>query len=111
MNDKYLPDIYTFLEEVMKYPQIKIKFIKRDSTIRIMNCTLDFKQIPKIHQPKNINVPNIIQSMRKKKIIRMYDLDKNAWRSVPYDRVEWVDFIEFNERKTPIPKRYYKKIK
>ena len=59
-----------------------VKFIKANGSVRIMNFTLDFNSIPKQHHPKGKG--------KKGGAIAVFDIDKAGWRSVPYDRTQWV---------------------
>ena len=40
---------------------------------------------------KSVNIEKILSLIQKNKIMHVYDLNKKAWRSVPFDRVEWMD--------------------
>ncbi len=71
--------------------EAKVKFVKKDGTIRIMNCTLDFKRIPKTKHPKSVNMSNILKLMQKSGIIHVFDLEKKDWRSVPFNKVDWLE--------------------
>jgi len=68
-----------------------IKFKKVDGTDRLMKVTLDFKKIPIKQQPKNTNPKQIMKLIQHNKIIRVYDIDKKDWRSIPYERIEYID--------------------
>ena len=80
-----------FLSKIREEKEVTIKFIKKNGEERVMKVTLDFTRIPKRDQPKSINLPKILKLLYDKKIIHVYDLGKNAWRSVPYDSVEWLE--------------------
>lgn len=80
-----------FLDKVRSEKYVTIKFQKKDGSERIMKCTLNFDVIPKKHWPKSINLSKILKEVTKKKILHVYDLDKSSWRTVPYDRVEWLE--------------------
>jgi len=81
-----------FWEKLYEDKEAKVKFNKKDGTIRIMKCTLDFARIPKEDQPKRpLNIAKVLRLMQKSKIIHVYDLEKKAWRSVPFDRVDWME--------------------
>lgn len=71
---------------------VTVKFQKKtDGTVRIMRCTLDFNRIPKKDHPdKNINLGKILKLMQKSKIIHVYDLDKGGWRSIPFNKAEYL---------------------
>ena len=80
-----------FWNKIYEAKEIMIKFRKKDGTTRIMKATLDFTKIPREHFPKqNINIPNIIKNLQKNKIVRVYDLENKGWRSVPVDKVEYL---------------------
>lgn len=81
----------TFWKKVYDEKEVVIKFVKQDKTIRIMRCTLDFTKIPKKDHPKGVNIENILRLIQKNKIMHVYDLDSKGWRSVPFNRVEWMD--------------------
>jgi len=80
-----------FWKKVYEEKDVIIKFTKADQSQRIMRCTLDFKQIPKKDHPKSVNIQNILKLIQTNKIMHVYDLDKKGWRSVPFNRVEYMD--------------------
>jgi hypothetical protein len=80
-----------FWKKVYDEKEVIIRFTKKDKSNRIMKCTLDFTKIPKKDQPKSVNIQQILKLIQKNKIMHVYDLNKKAWRSVPFDRVEWMD--------------------
>ena len=90
-----------FWKKVYDEKEVIIKFEKQNGISRIMRCTLDFKKIPKQDHPKGVNIENILRLIQKNKIMHVFDLDKKGWRSVPFDRVEWMD--------TPNRRYYVKK--
>ncbi len=69
----------------------RIKFQKKDGTTRFMLCTLDFQKIPAVDHPKKVNLPNILRLMQNSGILHVYDLEKKAWRSVPFNTVEYME--------------------
>ncbi len=80
-----------FWKKVYDEKEVIIRFTKKDKSNRIMKCTLDFEKIPKKDHPKSVNIQRILTLIQKNKIMHVYDLNKKAWRSVPFDRVEWMD--------------------
>jgi len=80
-----------FWERLNEDKEAKIKFVKKDGTIRIMKCTLDFTKIPKKDHPKKVNIPQILKLMKNSGIMHVYDLEKKGWRSVPFERVDWME--------------------
>jgi hypothetical protein len=89
-----------FLKKLRSEQEVVIKFIKKDGNTRLMRCTLDFKKIPKENLPKGVNLPQILNLIQKN-ILRVYDLDVSGWRSIPFDRTEWLE--------TPTKQRFYMK--
>jgi len=80
-----------FLEIIRAEDEVTIKFRKKeDNSERIMRCTLNFNNIPKDKHPKEVNLVKILKLLNKHKILHVYDLDKKDWRSVPFDRAEWL---------------------
>jgi len=80
-----------FWERLNVDKEATVKFVKKDGTIRIMKCTLDFTKIPKKDHPKKVNIPQILKLMKNSGIMHVYDLEKKAWRSVPFERVDWME--------------------
>lgn len=80
-----------FWEKLYATKEAKVKFVKKDGTIRIMKCTLDFSRIPKTQYPKDVNMPKILKLMQTSGIIHVYDLEKKDWRSVPFKQVDWLE--------------------
>ena len=80
-----------FWEKLYAADEAKVKFVKKDGTIRIMHCTLDFKKIPTSKHPKSVNMPKILKLMQNSGIIHVFDLEKKDWRSVPFRQVDWLE--------------------
>jgi len=79
-----------FLDKIKVEKMVIVKFIKKDGTDRTMHCTLDFSKIPKDKHPKGIDLPKILKLINNSHILKVYDLEKNDWRSVPFDRVDYL---------------------
>jgi WYL_2, Sm-like SH3 beta-barrel fold len=94
-----IPSAIIFWDKVLKEPEVYIKFEKKDGSTRYMRCTLNFSKIPEKDHPKGVNISKIFKLMREQGIIHVYDLDKKAWRSVPFERVDWLE--------TPSDKKRY----
>ena len=77
-------DLLTFLKETV----LIIRFRKKDKTLRLMKCTLNEKDIPKSKLPKNTNIKNVVKNINENKIIHVFDIEKNDWRSLPINRIE-----------------------
>jgi hypothetical protein len=98
-----------FWQKIYDEREATVKFTKLDGTTRYMRFTLDFTKIPKKDHPKKVDLVQIMKKMNDQGIIHVYDLDKMAWRSVPFERAEWVEFNEDRSQperfKLQIPKR------
>ena len=79
-----------FLKLIKSEKEILVKFTKKDGTDRIMKCTLDFTRIPKDQHPKGVDLEKILTKIKKDKILSVYDLDKKDWRTIPFDRLEYL---------------------
>ena len=88
-----------FWQKIYDEREATVKFVKKDGTIRIMRFTLDFSKIPKDKHPKKVDLVQIMKTMNEKGIIHVFDLDKNGWRSIPFETVDWVEFSK--DRKEP----------
>ena len=97
--------IENFIElyDQIKKDEVTIKFEKKDKTIRFMRCTLNYDIIPEGNRIKTVNISNILKLIENSKLIHVYDLDNNGWRSIPFERTKWL--------KTSEKKKYYVEIK
>ena len=95
MAEDLLTSIIDVLDRIRDAGVVKVKFTKKDGTERIMKCTLDFDQIPNEHKPKKVDVSQILKLAKNAKIVHVFDLEKIGWRSIPLDRVEWLDVDNF----------------
>ena len=87
-----------FWQKIYDEREATVKFVKKDGTIRIMRFTLDFTKIPKAKHPKKVDLVNILKSMNEKGYIRVYDLDKEDWRTIPFETADWVEFTKDREQ-------------
>lgn len=78
----YITNDSTFRTLIQGVTKATVKFIKADNTVRVMNFTLDFNKIPDKFHPKG--------GMKKGGAIAVFDIDKAGWRSIPYDRTDWL---------------------
>jgi predicted RNA-binding protein with RPS1 domain len=68
---------------------VRVKFTKQDGTEREMLCTQNLNQIPENHHPKG-SYSNITSSTN----IKVFDLEKNDWRSFNEDTVKHFHIVE-----------------
>jgi len=79
------------LLKLLKSNEAIIDFIKKDGSRRIMKATLDFNRIPKKSRPKSIDVSKILEILSKRRVIRVFDVEKSDWRSVNLDTIKNVN--------------------
>lgn len=83
-----------FYQKIKEAKEVSVKFRKQDGSMRIMKCTLDFDKIPNSKRPKDVNMAKILNLIQKYGMIHVYDLDKGDWRTVPFEKSEWVETPE-----------------
>ena len=93
MPGDIITNVTDFLRLIHSEDEVIIKFKKQDKTTRIMRCTLNFDKIPKQDRPKEINLPKILELLNTKKMLHVYDLEKHGWRSVLFEKVEWIETL------------------
>jgi len=91
LDSEVIVSAIQFWKKVYDEKDVTIRFIKKDGSPRIMRCTLDFKKVPEKDKPKGVDIQNILKLIQKSKIIHVYDLEKKGWRSVPFERVEYME--------------------
>ena len=91
MEQESITSAIDFLKIIKSEKKVTVKFEKKDGTIRLMECTLDFDQISKEKKPKGVNLMQILSKIQKSKILSVFDLGKQEWRSVPFDRLEYIE--------------------
>lgn len=65
---------------------IRVLFVKKDGTERILIGTSNLSLIPKVDHPRSSD-RTVAKGVR-----RVYDLEIGEWRSVPLDRIkEWTE--------------------
>jgi hypothetical protein len=94
MAEGVIKNAIEFLERIRSEDEVTIKFRKKNNEERIMRCTLNFAKIPEEKHPKDVNLAKILKLLDQHKIVHVYDLDKRDWRSVPFDRAQWLETTE-----------------
>lgn len=94
-NTDAITSAIDFLQKISEEDVVIVKFTKLDGSTRIMKCTLNFARIPKEHKPKGISLKDILLQIKKNKILRVYDIEKMGWRTVPFERTE---YLKTNDR-------------
>lgn len=90
MPDSTVQTAIDFLKKIKAEDFVTIRFRKKDGTMRVMKCTLKFDKIPDDNKPKSVDLPQILKLLDNN-VLHVYDVEKKAWRSVPFNRVQWVE--------------------
>jgi len=91
MSETTIDNAIQFYQKIKAEDEVTVKFRKLDGAVRIMRCTLDFDKIPNNKKPKDVNMGSIFSLVQNHGIVHVFDLDKKDWRSVPFERSEWVE--------------------
>ena len=85
--------IRDWVKSLLHVTEVTIEFLKADGTLREMRCTLNPDKLPApvVTGP----VDGIVKESKQRKqpdehSLRVFDLDKNEWRSFRFDRLQKV---------------------
>lgn len=92
-------EIRAWVKGLLVTSEITVDFVKADGTERSMRCTLDSSRIPTKPAPaaivgsSTVNLDGLIESKKPRKqsdphSVRVYDTEKNEWRSFRFDRLQ-----------------------
>ena len=86
--------IRDWVRSLLQQGPATVVFTKADGTDREMRCTLDHSQIPET-PTKPVPVDGIVQESKPRKApdvhsLRVFDLDKQEWRSFRFERLRKV---------------------
>jgi hypothetical protein len=84
--DRNDPEFKQWLLEVIREDGATVTFTKKDGTPRKMNCTLVPTDIPEDKKPKTEGVEYSDEA------VRVFDTDKQDWRSFRWDSLTRVEF-------------------
>lgn len=87
MEIKNLKEFYNILRT---NEEIYVLFRKKDKSMRYMTATIDFNKIPDPKKPKETNNKRINEDI-KKGYVHVYDLEKEGWRIINYNTLQWVE--------------------
>jgi hypothetical protein len=107
MSRSNLPDISVLRAQLSKNRAARITFTKADGTERVMYATLNSLYLERFgayngkKAPKEVDESNpFAEQDRKEREERLrqtnltvWDIEKNAWRSVRYETIQSFDFI------------------
>lgn len=83
---KHAKPQYTSLRDALQHESVRVRFTKADGSKRTMNCTTDINAIP----DEFLNVASDKPLRVDPKLYKVFDLDKQAWRSFREERIiDW----------------------
>jgi len=91
ISSTIIKTVLDFYMKVRGEDEVWIKFKKKDGSDRIMNCTLNFDKVPTTKRPKDVNLQRILELIQKHKLMNVFDLEKQDWRSIPFSRVVYLE--------------------
>mgnify|MGYP003337753089 FL=1 len=82
-----------WVRSLLQKTPITVSFVKADGTVRDMRCTLNWDLIPADKHPGQPPVDGIVRESRQRKepdehSLRVFDLDKQEWRSFRFERLK-----------------------
>jgi hypothetical protein len=98
-DDLAKEQIRTWVKQLLTNSEVTVTFTKADGTDREMLCTLDHSRIPvSVAKPVSTTAPvdGIVRESKKPRkepdphSIRVFDLDKQEWRSFRFERLKKV---------------------
>ena len=89
LNDVGEKMLHEWLKDVLVNFPLTVTFTKVDGTLRVMKCTLEESKIPKVEIKENAKPRKVSDST---KALRVFDLDKNEWRSFTIKNITKIEF-------------------
>jgi hypothetical protein len=77
--------VKTDLRSLLQVAEVEVIFTKADGSTREMRCTTDMARIPEDKQPAGTS--KVADSRHDPKLFKVFDLDKQDWRSFREERV------------------------
>lgn len=87
--------IRDWVKSLLQKGTVTVTFTKADGTVRDMKCTLDWLAIPLEKHPGQPSVDGIVKESKQRKepdphSLRVFDVEKQEWRSFRFDRLQKV---------------------
>ena len=83
-DDKERKVFVKWLNEHLRFGEVKVTFVKKGGELREMRCTLNPEQVPQVEK-KTERIKEVNED-----VCPVYDLDKQSWRSFRYDSIKEV---------------------
>lgn len=89
ITDELEPKLHKWLKGVLVSTTATVTFTKVDGTERVMKCTLESEKIPKVEIKEDAKPRKQSDST---KALRVFDLEKNEWRSFTIKNIKRIEF-------------------
>lgn len=94
LSNDYTDEVaQNWLKSLLHTTIVEVKFEKVDGTIRDMKCTLRTDLLP---PPEEVEENDDSEEKPKRKVspdvLRVWDLEKEAWRSFRWDKIKSISF-------------------
>ncbi len=81
-----------WIKSLLQKQSVTVEFTKSDGSNRTMLCTLNWETIPESHWPNGtmdiVSAKKPLRETKEPEALRVFDLDKQEWRSFRYDRLK-----------------------
>lgn len=90
-DDEGKEEIRKWVKSLLQVADVDVEFTKSDGSVRQMKCTLNGEKLPPVPTPVG-PVDGIVKESKQRKApdpesIRVFDIDKQEWRSFRFDRL------------------------
>ena len=88
IDDRVEPMLHAWLKSMLAVTEATITFTKVDGTERVMKCTLESSKLPVVELKEDAKPRKQSDST---KALRVFDLEKQEWRSFTIKNIKRVD--------------------
>lgn len=89
VTDELEPKLHEWLRGVLVSTTATVTFTKVDGTERVMKCTLEADKLPVVELKEDAKPRKQSDST---KALRVFDLEKNEWRSFTIKNIKRIEF-------------------
>lgn len=85
-----ITDSLDLLKKISSEKEVRVEILKQNGEWREMHCTLDIAKIPEDKRPASFSIAKILEELESHGNIRVYDLEKEGWRTVKFSGTRWL---------------------
>ena len=88
-------ELYDLLLNSLRVRELKVEFVKQDGSLRVMYCTRSKRYIDENYgsSRKKTNTEEITIRDKSNRLVKVFDTEKNAFRSFKLERVNYIEFL------------------